>query len=116
MSKTHPAGECEIPQELRSGMKARAMRKLQNNFSRSTTISNFSTKTLRNYKIAWKIILQSLKLQMRLKYIKQGGKQLCNKKEIITLFQCIVDILDVEYNIQQSERARSCIDNRSNFF
>jgi hypothetical protein len=64
--------------------------------------------------MASKTIPQKLKLKPpRLKYIEQCGKELHNEEEIIALCQSIMDKLDVEYGIQETERTRHCNDNGS---
>ena len=49
--------------------------------------------------MARKIILQNLKPQAKLKYIKKGGKELHEEEEIYDLCHLISEVLDIEYKI-----------------
>jgi hypothetical protein len=71
------------------------------------------TKKFSMHEMARKIIPQNLKPQARFTYIKQGGKELHDKEEIIALCQHITGVLRTEYGIQQLKRARPCNNNSS---
>ena len=51
--------------------------------------------------MARKVVPQTLKPQARLKYVDKGGKQLHEQEDIFELCQTILDVLSIEYKIQQ---------------
>jgi hypothetical protein len=83
------------------------MRKSPSDSSRSITLFREDEDKFPIHEMVRKGIPQTLKPQAQLKFVQKGGKELHDEEEIYELCRRILDVLNVEYEMQQRQNGKS---------